>query len=60
MLVYLHKGETYAPLGAGFGVSASTARRYVQETAGLLAARAPKLRKAARNSAPPAKGRMPS
>lgn len=50
VLAYLHKGETYAPVGAGFGVSTSTAWRYVKETVGLLAARAPKLRKAARDA----------
>ncbi|MFD0533336.1 transposase family protein [Actinomadura luteofluorescens] len=42
-LVYLRKGETYAELGAGFGVSTATAWRYVNETVDLLAARAPKL-----------------
>lgn len=42
-LVYLRKGDTYAELGAGFGVSTTTAWRYVNETVDLLAARAPKL-----------------
>lgn len=51
VLVYLHKGETYAVAAAGFGVSTSTGWRYVDETVGLLAARAPKLKKAARDAA---------
>lgn len=42
-LVYLRKSETYAELGAGFGVSTTTAWRYVNETVDLLAARAPRL-----------------
>ena len=50
VLVYLRKGETFAELAAGFGVGTSTAWRYVEETAGLLAARAPKLGKAARDA----------
>ena len=45
VLAYLRKGETFALLAAGFGVSTTTAWRYVNETAELLAARAPKLRK---------------
>jgi hypothetical protein len=40
-LVYLRKGETFADLGAGFGVGTATAWRYVNETVGLLAARSP-------------------
>jgi hypothetical protein len=50
VLVYLKKGETFAEVAAGFGVGAATAWRYVDETAELLAARAPKLRKAAREA----------
>jgi Helix-turn-helix of DDE superfamily endonuclease len=46
VLVYLRKGETFAELAAGFGVGTTTAWRYVNETAALLAARAPKLRAA--------------
>ena len=48
VLVYLRKGETFASLAAGFGVGTATAWRYVEETVALLAARAPRLRKAAR------------
>jgi hypothetical protein len=43
VLVHLRKGETFAGLAAGFGVSTATAWRYVNETVHLLAARAPKL-----------------
>ena len=46
VLAYLRKGETFAELAAGFGVGTTTAWRYVNETVALLAARAPKLRKA--------------
>jgi hypothetical protein len=46
VLAYLRKGETFAELAAGFGVGTATAWRYVNETVGLLAARAPRLRKA--------------
>jgi len=46
VLAYLRKGETFAELAAGFDVGTTTAWRYVNETAALLAARAPKLRKA--------------
>jgi DDE superfamily endonuclease len=46
VLVYLRKGETFAGLAAGFRVGTATAWRYVNETVGLLAARAPKLRRA--------------
>jgi DDE superfamily endonuclease/Helix-turn-helix of DDE superfamily endonuclease len=46
VLAYMRKGETFAELAAGFGIGTSTAWRYVTETVGLLAARAPKLRKA--------------
>src|SRR5437660_7092994 len=50
VLACLRKGETFADLAAGFGVGTSTAWRYVHETTALLAARAPKLRKAARDA----------
>ena len=50
VLVYLRKNETYAEVAAGFGVGATTAWRYADETVALLAARAPKLRKAARDA----------
>jgi DDE superfamily endonuclease/Helix-turn-helix of DDE superfamily endonuclease len=50
MLAYLCKGETFADLAAGFGVGTMTAWRYLQETAALLAARAPQLRKAVRDA----------
>jgi len=49
-LVYLRKGETFAELAAGFGVGATTAWRYVNETVALLAARAPRLRTAVRDA----------
>jgi hypothetical protein len=39
VLAYLHKGETFAELAAGFGVGTATAWRYVTETVALLAAR---------------------
>jgi DDE superfamily endonuclease/Helix-turn-helix of DDE superfamily endonuclease len=48
VLVYLRKGEPFAQVGAGFGVSTSTCWRYVAETVELLADRAPKLRAALR------------
>jgi hypothetical protein len=50
VLVYLRKGETYAELGAGFGVSTTTAWRYVEETVALLSARSPKLGQALRKA----------
>src|ERR1700757_3110305 len=50
VLVYLRKGETFAEVAAGFGVGTSTAWRYVNETVALLAARAPKLRRAVRDA----------
>src|SRR5690349_24995057 len=50
VLVHLRKGETFAEVAAGFGVGTSTAWRYVDETVALLAARAPKLRKAVRDA----------
>jgi hypothetical protein len=46
VLAYLRKGETFAGLAAGFGIGTATAWRYVTETVALLAARAPKLRRA--------------
>jgi hypothetical protein len=46
VLVHLRKGEPFAEVGAGFGVSTTTCWRYVNETVELLAARAPKLRAA--------------
>jgi hypothetical protein len=48
VLAHLRKGETFAELAAGFGVSTTTAWRYAGETVALLAARAPKLRRALR------------
>ena len=48
VLAYLRKGETFAELAAGFGISTATAWRYVTETTALLAARSPKLRRALR------------
>jgi hypothetical protein len=50
VLAYLRKGETFAELAAGFGVGTATAWRYANETVELLAARAPKLRKAVRDA----------
>jgi hypothetical protein len=46
VLAYLRKGDTFAELGAEFGISTATAWRYVTETVALLAARAPKLHQA--------------
>ena len=46
VLAYLRKGETFAELAAGFGISTATAWRYVTETVALLAARSPKLHRA--------------
>jgi hypothetical protein len=43
-------GETFGHLAAGFGIGRTTAWRYVNETVELLAARAPKLRKAVRDA----------
>ncbi len=48
VLVHLRKGESFAEVGAGFGVSTTTCWRYVNETVELLARRAPKLRAALR------------
>lgn len=50
VLVHLRKGETFTELGAGFGVSTSTAWRYVQEAVVLLSARSPKLTAALRKA----------
>src|ERR1700756_3464092 len=50
VLAYMRKGETFAELAAGCGVGTATAWRYIQETVALLAARAPKLRKAVRDA----------
>jgi hypothetical protein len=50
VLACLRKGETFAEAAAGFGVGTATAWRYVNETVALLAARAPKLRKAVRDA----------
>ena len=50
VLAYLRKGETFAELAAGFEIGTATAWRYVNETVALLAARAPKLRKAVRDA----------
>ncbi len=50
VLVYLRKGEPFAEVGAGFGVSTTTCWRYVGETVELLARRAPKLRAAPRTA----------
>ena len=50
VLAYLRKGETFAELAAGFGISTATAWRYVTETVALLAARGPKLRQALREA----------
>ena len=50
VLVYLRKNETYAEVAAGFGVGATTAWRYADEAIALLAARAPKLRRAVRDA----------
>ena len=50
VLAYLRQGETFAELATGFGVGTASAWRYVTEVVALLAARAPKLRKAARDA----------
>ena len=50
VLVYLRKGETFAELAAGFGISTATAWRYVNESVALLAARSPRLRQALREA----------
>jgi DDE superfamily endonuclease/Helix-turn-helix of DDE superfamily endonuclease len=46
VLAYLRKGDTFAELAAGSGIGCATAWRYVTEAVALLAARAPKLRRA--------------
>ncbi len=51
VLACLRKGGTFASLAAGSGVGTATAWRYVKETVALPAARAPRLRKAARDAA---------
>lgn len=50
VLVHLRKGEPFAEVAAGFGVSITTCWRYVNETVELLAVRAPKLRAALRKA----------
>ncbi|MFF9756750.1 IS5 family transposase [Streptomyces sp. NPDC014344] len=45
-LVHLRKSETFAQLGAGFGISQATAWRYVDEALEVLAAWAPGLHEA--------------
>jgi hypothetical protein len=50
VLVYLRKGETFDEIAAGFEAGTATAWRYVNETAALLAARAPKPRTAVRDA----------
>ena len=45
-LAHLRKNETFAQLGAGFGISQATAWRYVDETLELLASWAPGLHEA--------------
>jgi hypothetical protein len=50
VLASLRNGEAFAELAAGFAVGTTTAWRYVEETAALLAARAPKLRTAVRSA----------
>ena len=47
-LAWLRKGETYADLAAGFGVSTATVYRRVHETVDVLAARTPGLPQALR------------
>jgi hypothetical protein len=48
VLAHLRKGETFAELAAGFGVSTATAWRYTAEAVRLLATRAPGLHTALR------------
>jgi DDE superfamily endonuclease/Helix-turn-helix of DDE superfamily endonuclease len=50
VLVYLRKGETFAEVAAGFGVSTATAWRYVTETVTLLSARSTPLKRALRSA----------
>ena len=49
-LAYLRKGERFADLAAGFGISTATAWRRTRETIRLLAARAPRIREALRHA----------
>lgn len=46
VLAHLRKGETYAELGAGYGIGTTTVFRYVTEAIELLAALAPTLQQA--------------
>jgi DDE superfamily endonuclease/Helix-turn-helix of DDE superfamily endonuclease len=46
VLAYLFKNETFEALADGFGISTTTAWRYVQEGVGLLAGQAPSLTEA--------------
>jgi hypothetical protein len=50
VLAYLRKRDTFAELAARFGIETATAWRYVNEVVDLLAARAPKLREAIRDT----------
>ena len=50
VLACLRKGDTFAELAAGFGISTATAWRYVTKTVALLAAQSPKLRQALRDA----------
>ncbi|WP_425394117.1 helix-turn-helix domain-containing protein [Actinomadura oligospora] len=50
VLVHLRRSETFAEVSSGFGVSISTAWRYVEEAVTLLSARSPK------QSRPPRQG----
>lgn len=50
VLAHLRKGEAFATLAAGFGVSTTTAWRYVRETTRLLAGLAPTLEQALRRA----------
>jgi hypothetical protein len=43
VVAYLRKGDTYAELGAGYGIGTTTVFRYVQEAIEVLAAFAPTL-----------------
>ncbi len=45
-----HPSRRFSDLAAGFGIGTATACRYVDEVPALLAARAPKLRKAVRDA----------
>ncbi|MFZ3475720.1 transposase family protein [Streptomyces sp. 4.24] len=51
-LVWMSKGDTYAQLGAHFGVSTDTAWRYVNEGVEVLAAYAPDLQDAVQAARP--------